>query len=115
MSRIWAKLVSRIEDMIYVIGHLGTGPMRRAQPRIVLNRELKTSAKMIIVQNKRLSDLASVVEQRANLDEHVKVVNALLLRDICGLLHDAPDIIRCTLSAVISSNAHHADLCGAAS
>ena len=66
--------------------------MRRAQPWIDSNRELKTSVKMTIVQNQRLSYFTSVAEHPVNLDEHVKVVNALPLCDVCGLLHDAPDI-----------------------
>ena len=66
--------------------------MRRAQPLIDLNRELKTSTKMTIVQNQRISDFAFVTEQRVNLGEHVKGVTAPPLCDVCRLLHDAPDI-----------------------
>ena len=49
---------------------------------------------MTIVQNQMLRNLASVAEQPASLDEHVKVVSALPLCDVCGLLHDAPDCAR---------------------
>ena len=51
--------------------------MRRAQPRIDSDRDLKTSVKMTIVQNQRLKDLSSIAEQCANIDEHVKAVTAL--------------------------------------
>ena len=47
---------------------------------------------MIIIQNQILSDLAFVDEHLANLCEHVQVVSALPLCDVCGLLHDTPDI-----------------------
>ena len=96
----------------YVIGHLGVFPVYKKEretslalsgvsqkrrrgrhnPRCDLNRELKTSVKMTIFQNQRLSDLAFVDQHLANLGEHVQVVSALPLCDVCGLLHDAPDI-----------------------
>jgi hypothetical protein len=51
--------------------------MRRAQPWIVSNRELKTSVKITIVQNQRLNYFTFIAEQHVIIDEHVKAVNAL--------------------------------------
>ena len=68
--------------------------MRRAQPRIDSDRDLKTSEEMTISQNQRFSYLASVAEHPINLDEHVKGINVLPLCDVRGLLHEAPDSAR---------------------
>ena len=51
--------------------------MRGAQSWIDSNRELKTSVKTTLVQNQRLSYLASVTEPPLSLDGHAKVVIAL--------------------------------------
>ena len=60
--------------------------MRRAQPWSTRIEKNETFLKMTIVQNQRLNYFTSVAEHPVNLDEHVKVVNALPLRDVCGLL-----------------------------
>jgi hypothetical protein len=112
VSRIWQSRCPVLGVRVYVIWHLREFPVYKRQretslalsgisrkprrgrhtPRCDLNRELKTSVKVTIVQNQRISDLGSVAEHRANLDEHVKVVTAPPLSDVCSLLHDAPDI-----------------------